>query len=120
MYSSGTPGLPKGCMPSFDSMYFAVKHYLRLFLSTVSDDGDGSRAVLAAAVTHSPTPVHRDAVTAVGNDGVFRPQPCEFHPRHPPRPSHAVSRHPGHLAPDPSGCAAADAAAHAQPRPGHS
>ncbi len=37
MYSSGTTGLPKGCMLSFDSMYFAAKNYLRLFLTTETD-----------------------------------------------------------------------------------
>lgn len=37
MYSSGTAGIPKGCMLSFDSMYFAAKNYLRLFLTTETD-----------------------------------------------------------------------------------
>lgn len=37
MYSSGTTGLPKGCMLSFDSMYFAARNFLRLFLTTDQD-----------------------------------------------------------------------------------
>lgn len=37
MYSSGTTGLPKACMLSFDSMYFAAKNFLRLFLTTDQD-----------------------------------------------------------------------------------
>ena len=37
MYSSGATGLPKGCMLSFDSMYFAAKNFLRLFLTTDQD-----------------------------------------------------------------------------------
>ena len=37
MYSSGTTGLAKGCMLSFDSMYFAAKNFLRLFLTTDQD-----------------------------------------------------------------------------------
>lgn len=37
IYSSGTTGLPRGCMLSFDSMYFAAKNYLRLFLVTDQD-----------------------------------------------------------------------------------
>lgn len=37
MYSSGTTGLPKGCMLSFSSMHFAAKSFLRLFLTTGQD-----------------------------------------------------------------------------------
>ena len=37
MYSSGTTGLPKGCMLSFASMYFTAKNMLRLFLTTDRD-----------------------------------------------------------------------------------
>lgn len=37
IYSSGTTGLPKGCMLSFASMYFAARNYLRLFLVTQQD-----------------------------------------------------------------------------------
>ncbi|WP_185266636.1 AMP-binding protein [Halopseudomonas xiamenensis] len=37
MYSAGATGLPKGCMLSFASMYFAANSFLRLFLTTDQD-----------------------------------------------------------------------------------
>ncbi|GGI94429.1 AMP-binding protein [Halopseudomonas pertucinogena] len=37
MYTSGATGLPRGCMLSFDSMYFAASNYVRLFLTTEQD-----------------------------------------------------------------------------------
>lgn len=37
IYSSGTTGLPRGCMLSFAAMYFAARNYLRLFLVTDQD-----------------------------------------------------------------------------------
>jgi len=37
MYSAGASGLPKGCVLSFASMYFAANNFLRLFLVTEQD-----------------------------------------------------------------------------------
>lgn len=37
MYTSGATGLPRGCMLSFDGMYFAASNFLRLFLTTEQD-----------------------------------------------------------------------------------
>lgn len=37
MYTSGATGVPRGCMLSFDSLYFAAGNYLRLFLTTEQD-----------------------------------------------------------------------------------